>query len=857
MLAAAVTSCSDDKNDDPVPGPGSDPGGSTTTELADPEGTVTLLMRNSNSGSTSFQNLYIDKGDNFAGVSIVDVGVKRGLSDVTSIPRVGWTSKAAVLPGHGYVFYDCQTFYRLYVVGYLVGESGGVIGAEVKYHGPFGGADKALIAEDVALTFPADGGSQGITLTNTEIIPFTVSTDRDWLSATPSSTTDRYFLTDAVTLRVDGTRSITADAGTVTLTTLYGKQLKINVSRTGAEPYLSLNGHDTAISPQSLNWTVGFNTNIPLDQIDIQSTEEWLTVEIGNRTSALRAAAASIHFIGEKEVGRGRAFVGDAQSYYASLTATSNAGGERSASVEWKRQGATLATYAVTQYGASLSVTPEVSVSATKGSKQVYINSDLRGVEWTATSSAEWLTAEVEGNQLILDYILNPTGAERVATVTVSHPDGELSATVKVTQDAATLSAQKTATIDALGSETFVTYTTALPPRLLSVNSDAEWLSAEVTEDAKIRITATPNQSAEERTATLTITNETGDLKAEIEVTQSGATLAFASEQITLNNTTLQQTVAFTSPLPNDMLTVSSDAEWLKATLSESDKSIALSFDVNPGLGNREATLTLSTHNGTASTSCRVVQPERRCSWRARGFTDGVQFVSISRAAQNLEGYLIQDEYYTNWYTAAECSADWITLTSTSATLTVRVSANDTGASREARITLTDTPFSILIHQAAYAPGDAYNNEGLRGTVLPWEEKKAEGIIYQVSQELVWSTENVTTGATSKTDGEANCNIIRSIPNYANLYPALGTCDRLLNKDGVTGWYIPALDELWGYKSYLNIKFERDGKGIWSSTESGQSLTKRIFQNYRGDFTTSDALKSSGRQTVFFHRITL
>jgi hypothetical protein len=86
--------------------------------------------------------------DDPTGGEIADVGEVGGLGDVLGKPAMGWTTLGAVEVGHGYVarFRHSRNyantslpyFYaRLYVTGWLLDTSDGMIGAKVKYQLPF------------------------------------------------------------------------------------------------------------------------------------------------------------------------------------------------------------------------------------------------------------------------------------------------------------------------------------------------------------------------------------------------------------------------------------------------------------------------------------------------------------------------------------------------------------------------------------------------------------------------------------------------------------------------------------------------------------------------------------------------
>ena len=91
------------------------------------------------------------------------------------------------------------------------------------------------------------------------------------------------------------------------------------------------------------------------------------------------------------------------------------------------------------------------------------------------------------------------------------------------------------------------------------------------------------------------------------------------------------------------------------------------------------------------------------------------------------------------------------------------------------------------------------------------------------------------TGANSETDGEYNTNIIQQIPGYETLYPAFKAVPDL-NVNGVTGWYLPAVNEL--IELYNNgINFTN----YWSSTEYD---SRRANYHYYGDSSNRDKSNS-------------
>lgn len=160
LCAALLGMVSCDKDDDGAAG------GNGGKAVPDPEGTVTVQMRNANNGQTkvypdgfgssssygfSSSYFWIDKADNLiCSGDVVCIGKVAGLGNIRERPEVGWADEAALLPGYGYILRrssqydqdgrltpDGYNYCRVYVVGYLTSTGGGIIGATVKYQSPF------------------------------------------------------------------------------------------------------------------------------------------------------------------------------------------------------------------------------------------------------------------------------------------------------------------------------------------------------------------------------------------------------------------------------------------------------------------------------------------------------------------------------------------------------------------------------------------------------------------------------------------------------------------------------------------------------------------------------------------------
>jgi len=99
---------------------------------------------------TNWYNAVVQNGWSYSYAAICDVGAKKGLGNITTIPHTGFTvldrgnTSVACQNGHGYVvqfipesYIGDTTYLRLYVVSSLVSTGGGIMGATVKYQYPF------------------------------------------------------------------------------------------------------------------------------------------------------------------------------------------------------------------------------------------------------------------------------------------------------------------------------------------------------------------------------------------------------------------------------------------------------------------------------------------------------------------------------------------------------------------------------------------------------------------------------------------------------------------------------------------------------------------------------------------------
>lgn len=320
----------------------------------------------------------------------------------------------------------------------------------------------------------------------------------------------------------------------------------------------------------------------------------------------------------------------------------------------------------------------------------------------------------------------------------------------------------------------------------------------------------------EERKGTITLSYE--QTKVNINVTQSGSGFSISESTVEFDSSEdLFKEISYNrAGLDTNALTAEYDgdgAEWVTMHFLWGPDRIQIQVQPNPSEQSRETTATIR--------------------YRINDSLADLGKLTIRQAGAKYEDQRVYFESYASNYTLLypvakdkkiTSSADWCTATLSGNNLVIR--ATSTTENRSATISIEGISARIYVSQSKYKIGDLYSENGVEGLVCYMEN--GEGVIYHNfgdSYTSVWSTENIDLlDAASRTDGKSNTDAIKGIPGWKDLYPAFAVVDEL-NKDGVTGWYLPAVDQLPKLK-HLALNY---GNYYWSSTGSG---TNNAFRNY-------------------------
>ncbi len=352
-------------------------------------------------------------------------------------------------------------------------------------------------------------------------------------------------------------------------------------------------------------------------------------------------------------------------------------------------------------------------------------------------------------------------------------------------------------------------------PIRFEVSSSEKWCVAKVlTEPYRLQLSLSENQSISERKAVVTVESEKYDVSVTFNITQKAAwpTLRFSNddEGKEQHKTASSQSWKWTvqSNLPYDDIEVQSTEGWCQVELADDDSAedmknyeLTTTISDNPTEQRRNALVTILSKSRDIKKSYLVVQSGSTITVLNRKLVfdrgGGSRNVTVKSDA--------------SWQ--AECDADWITLEQSGVNLVIHTTS--TTDDRTAQVTFKgrESP-TITVNQIKYKAGDAYDVDGVVGTVGYVGDDK-QFIFKQLDEELQYRQYDSADldGTSNKDDGQANT--IAAIENYIDKhikYPAF-TAAIMLNSEGNSGWYLPAINELSMMKAFIT-------GSAWSSTEA-------------------------------------
>ena len=368
-----------------------------------------------------------------------------------------------------------------------------------------------------------------------------------------------------------------------------------------------------------------------------------------------------------------------------------------------------------------------------------------------------------------------------------------------------------------------------------------------------IQIIAQPSNVAATTEATITLTTAYGK-KKEIKVTRGGVDpyLTLNETSVTLDAKECERQIGLNTNIQKEDLTISNTASsWCKAEFVDQTRAIhasaarikfvgnkpaktvkaagstnyyalVLKAEANDKETERKGVVTLKSKDGKKSVTLNIVQK-------------GIKFIPSQTKVcfdKNYSNKTITINTNLDW--EASSNQSWCTLTKNGNNLTIRATPySGSAANRIATISFKGLSTKIEVDQSKYALGEEYNENGVKGQVICMNDT-----VRFVGKDVgtaAWSTEKVATGAIYEHDGRLNMAIIKKISGWKDLYPAFALCDAL-NTGSVTGWYLPAINEIYAIRKGYDLKGNH-----WSSTEYTENNAYLLYGNNSSiDYKTNE-----------------
>lgn len=326
-----------------------------------------------------------------------------------------------------------------------------------------------------------------------------------------------------------------------------------------------------------------------------------------------------------------------------------------------------------------------ISVGAAASSESVVITTTDT---WAATASDAWITLSAasgsSGQTVTISIAENTTASQRTGKVTFSNAGGK-SAIVNVTQEGKTLSVNPTSlNFQAEGGTSTIDITT---------NGNYTWNKSEIgawltiaQSDKGLNVTATKNQKPEQRVDTLTIyvTGLTeGSVSRDVIITQYGTEYTFDIDKTSITASSAECSDAIQLST-NDAWTASASDKWITLSSTSGTGSLLININLaeNKTPNERKGTVTFVGTNSKISKTVDITQSGKTLSVSPESLSfdtgGGTKTVTVT----------------TDGTFATSKDADWITVSTSGNTISVKVSANTSTSSRTGKVTVSLTGLS-------------------------------------------------------------------------------------------------------------------------------------------------------------------
>ena len=235
-------------------------------------------------------------------------------------------------------------------------------------------------------------------------------------------------------------------------------------------------------------------------------------------------------------------------------------------------------------------------------------------VPYRVNTDADWMVQAVSGSsdEIVFTVSANESTSSREATITVTSEDGNLVRTVQVVQEGEAVYLDVSPSFLSLTSSSQTISLQVETNTHYRLSSDASWLVCDMTglgNWSNPSFTVSANELTSSREATITVTSEDGSLVRIAQVAQKGEAVYLDVSPSFLSLTSSSQTISLQVET-NTHYRLSSDASWLVCDMTGlgnwSNPSFTVS--VNESTSSREATITVTSEDGSLVRTVQVVQ---------------------------------------------------------------------------------------------------------------------------------------------------------------------------------------------------------------------------------------------------------
>ena len=235
-------------------------------------------------------------------------------------------------------------------------------------------------------------------------------------------------------------------------------------------------------------------------------------------------------------------------------------------------------------------------------------------VPYRVNTDADWMVQAVSGSsdEIVFTVSANESTSSREATITVTSEDGNLVRTVQVVQEGEAVYLDVSPSFLSLTSSSQTISLQVETNTRYRLSSDASWLVCDMTglgNWSNPSFTVSANELTSSREATITVTSENGSLVRIAQVAQKGEAVYLDVSPSFLSLTSSSQTISLQVET-NTRYRLSSDASWLVCDMTGlgnwSNPSFTVS--VNESTSSREATITVTSEDGSLVRTVQVVQ---------------------------------------------------------------------------------------------------------------------------------------------------------------------------------------------------------------------------------------------------------